>query len=452
MVLRELFYIPKDDISRNKLREDLEVYGKGYQDALKVERCFTDAGEYWGVPIPYGLNFCGGKFDDQTPNIEMDWPDIDFQSWYNQEEVISKMVAHLKEHRVGMMQAACSFGKTICSIEIARRLKTNMLFACHKVEDVLEQAADTLDEIYPDIKYGWIKGNKKVDPSNHVTFASMQTLRNRINKGVDYLDKFGAIFCDEIHRGACKSWQTILKNVNSTYKMGMTATPRRSDNLHQVFFNYLGDIVTKGVKPPQKRSLFCPILDTKVSIKQFMDYRGQISSNNMYNALAESDSFNKWIVEKCCQVIPKRGRMIIVVKRISQMDALEQLVAKTPYSFGRFQGGMKKDELKSSAECDIICGTVSKIGEGFDSKRFIGAEKFEQLKPLNTMLIACPVKDSEQCIGRVGRGKGNPDVLIIHPVNNDNVCKGMFKKCWTKVYQPLNVKEILNLPKFLEQQ
>ena len=82
---------------------------------------------------------------------------------------------------------------------------------------------------------------------------------------------------------------------------------------------------------------------------------------------------------------------------------------------GYYIGGMKKQDLKNSESKKIILATYGMASEGLD------------IKSLTTLVLATPISDVEQSVGRITRMKHDRqlviDIIDVH---------GIFQRHWTK--------------------
>jgi len=445
MIINSMFLIPKDRVSETQLRQDLMVFGTGYQNTAKVVKCYKSLKNHWAVPIPYAQSK-GWLKDaaDQTPDIQVEWPEIEFEPRHNQEEVVTKTINYLLSNRTGRIEAKTGYGKTQVSLEIARRMKQNVLFLAHK-DDILTQVEMTA-KVYFGVKCGYIKG-KKENPNEIITLATMQTMAKRVKDNPDYLNKFGLMILDEQHRASCDSYIAIMETINRRYTLGISATYRRGDNLEAVWDNFIGDLICKGVV----KNAVTPILEsptiggTGLTMQKFIDRQGEISHTKVLTIISENVPFNMWLVNKIVELVADGRRVLLVTNRKEQLETLEDMLRLHNIESGIYAGGkhrnktLKRQDLTEGMKKDVVLATVKKVGEGFDETMFLGKEEAAKIKPLDTIIIASPISDSEQVIGRIGRREGGNHPLIIHPVIDLHYCKSLYFKCVKNTYKPLGI-------------
>lgn len=297
MYFDSMFYIEKEKVSEDRLKEDLTVFGKGYQNTQKIVRCYKSSGKYWKLPIPYAIAQGWMPLaEDKTPNTITEWPASKFVGRDNQEDVIAKVIAHLLEKRSGCLDAPTGFGKTQVALEIAKRMKQNLLFLAHK-DDILKQVETTAKQ-YFNTECGYIKGAKS-QTNKIITLSTMQTMAKRVVDNPDYLSNWGMVLLDELHRSSCNSYVTIMEAINRRYMLGVSATHRRGDGLAPVWDNYIGPVICKGIK---KKTLV-PTLETPIisssgiKMSMFFDWQGEVSHTKVLTVISENLFFNQFLAK-----------------------------------------------------------------------------------------------------------------------------------------------------------
>ena len=90
---------------------------------------------------------------------------------------------------------------------------------------------------------------------------------------------------------------------------------------------------------------------------------------------------------------PER-KILILSERKNQLKDIEELIAKDDIaSYGYYVGGMKMSDLDISATKQIILATYQMSSEGLN------------IPTLNTVILASPISDIQQSVGRILREK-----------------------------------------------
>jgi len=181
-----------------------------------------------------------------------------------------------------LMTLATGTGKTFIAFQIVHKVfqaRWNQDAICSRRPRVLfladrnilaDQAINTFNPYEKDlvkIDGEEVRKRNGIVPTNaHIFFAIYQAIAERENIGGYYQaypsDFFDLILIDECHRGAANeagSWRAILEHFSSAVHLGLTATPKRTDNVDtyayfgQPVFEYsLKDGINDGFLTPYR--------------------------------------------------------------------------------------------------------------------------------------------------------------------------------------------------------
>lgn len=137
-------------------------------------------------------------------------------------------------------------GKTVIASAIIRRAAAagwRVLVLTHRRE-ILKQTSLKVSDGVPD--HGLIQAGLNVDLEPPIQIASIQTLWARcIRTSKISLPAANLILIDEAHHVAARTWRMILDQYPNARRIGLTATPCRSDG------RGLGNYFTKIIEGPQ---------------------------------------------------------------------------------------------------------------------------------------------------------------------------------------------------------
>ena len=317
--------------------------------------------------------------------------------------------------RNGVLVAPCGSGKTQMGLEIAARIGGKTLWVTHTL-DLLNQSLSRAKAVYGMDKeeYGTITEGK-VNIGNTITFATVQTLAN-----VDlsqFTDTWDCVIVDECHK--CVGSPTnmmmfyrVLSALSARYKIGLTATPYRSDGLEKSMFAILGDVFytvpQAAVKTCPVRVKFVPMDGCEIDPDTFTDGDGTI----VYNRLIAAITKNEWRNAELAWEIysaAKNGATLVLSDRIEHLDelyrrcsgriptaTLARLGAATTKSEKERRNKILKD--LDNGELNVVFATYKLAKEGID------------VPNLRTVVFATPQKDKAtviQAAGRVARAAEN---------------------------------------------
>lgn len=140
----------------------------------------------------------------------------------------------------GMIKMPTGKGKSIVGIYLAQALKQKTLVIMHKTDLIRGWKKDIELCFDGKVKCGII-GNGKKEVGEQITLATVQTLNRYLEQDLKALtDEFGFVIIDECHHCPSSSYD-LINEFKSRYKLGLTATPERSDGLAALMTLFLGD-------------------------------------------------------------------------------------------------------------------------------------------------------------------------------------------------------------------
>ncbi len=219
--------------------------------------------EFYPTPLDLEQRYSGETTDlsHQLRNIPFHFEGA-MQPRYYQE-----LAVHAATDAIGqgksrvLLTLATGTGKTFIAFQIVHKLfqsrwnrdklgerRPRILFLADR-NILADQAINTFNPYEKDlikINGEEVKKRNGVVPTNaHIFFAIYQAIAERENIDGYYKsypgDFFDLVLIDECHRGAANeagSWRAILDHFDSAVHLGLTATPKRTDNVDT--YNYFG--------------------------------------------------------------------------------------------------------------------------------------------------------------------------------------------------------------------
>ena len=203
------------------------------------------------VPIGATVNYPEvAWFDDLRKQGKVTYPRflLDLR-----EDQIRAEESYLSSYEIQGLEVACprsiiqlptGKGKSILALHIAQRLKAKTLILVHKDDLVIGWTKDAKLCFGEDFEVGIIKAKKR-KVGEQVTIATVQTLsRMSADELSQYTSQFDLVVQDEVHHIGINIFNVIDK-FSSIYKLGLSATPTRSDGLNYVFDLFFGGLCYK---------------------------------------------------------------------------------------------------------------------------------------------------------------------------------------------------------------
>jgi superfamily II DNA or RNA helicase len=353
------------------------------------------------MPKCYGLSKFGSPLNNNLNN-GLDCPNLIFNGSLRdiQKIPIENFIksANDPEKLGGIISVPCGFGKTIMAIYITCYFKKKTLFISHK-DFLNEQFSNSVKDFVPTAKIGKIKQNKIDVDNKDIVIATLQSLAIR-DYDPNIFKDFGLVIIDECHHIASEVFSRAFRKMNIKLTLGLSATLNRKDGLRKVFEWYLGKSVFNFTVDKkscdmivQIHKYYSPSVDYSF-IKTF--YNGQPNIVASINNICNYKPRTLLIIEILKSILkeePNR-KILILSERKNQLKDLEELIKDNKIAdYGYYVGGMKMCDLDISATKQIILATYQMSSEGLN------------IPTLNTLILASPISDIQQSVGRILREK-----------------------------------------------
>lgn len=143
-----------------------------------------------------------------------------------------------------IIQLPTGKGKSILGLYIASQLSCKTLIVVHKDDLVTGWKKDIDLAFGGKVHSGLIKAKSR-EVGHFITIATVQTLNKLSAQELDKLyDTFGLVIQDEMHHCPASSY-SVVSNFRARYRLGLTATPERTDGLDHIMNLYYGGICYK---------------------------------------------------------------------------------------------------------------------------------------------------------------------------------------------------------------
>ena len=352
----------------------------------------------------------------------------------DQNHFVEELTKSLQTGYGAIGQSQAGSGKTIMSLEVIARLGRPAAILVHK-EFLMNQWAERIMDCYKIEKedIGFVQQDVWEFQGKKIVIMMIQSLLAR-----DYpkslFDYFGTICIDEVHRIAAYEFRKAIVLFPARYRFGVTATPRRQDNLENVFFWHIGNIAVvgeqQGLKPTVK-VVNTNIRPTMMEMNNMYDFRGKQNLNKVIDYLIDNGGRNKLLVNLLVKAL-KAGRKILLLSgRLAHLETLKNMLdlqmvkEELRYTTGYYIGGMNEEERTISATRHCIFGTFAMAQEALD------------IQDLDTLFLTTPKSDIEQSTGRILRLlEGKKEPMVIDLSDSIDICIAMLRKR-VKMYKEL---------------
>ena len=372
---------------------------------------------------------------------------------YYQDIAIERVMQAIAEDRQRiLLTLATGTGKTFIAFQIAWKLfhsrwnlsreatrRPRILFLADR--NILANQAYNAFSAFPEdalvrIDPADIRKKGKVPKNGSLFFTIFQTFLSGPNDSPyfgDYPpDFFDFIIIDECHRGGANdesNWRGILDYFSPAVQLGLTATPRRKDNVDTyayfgdpVYIYSLKDGINDGFLTPFRLKQIATTLDEYIYTPDDTVVEGEIEAGKRYeeadfNRILEIKEREKKRVEVfLSQIHPNEKTLVFCANQahaLAVRDLINQLkTSKDPNYCQRVtadDGALGEQYLRDFQDNEktipTILTTSQKLSTGVDARN---VRNIVLMRPVNSMI------EFKQIIGRGTRLYDGKDYFTIH--------------------------------------
>ena len=331
----------------------------------------------------------------------------------------SEAVAAMLKQEQGLIVRMPGSGKSQIILNFVAKCRTRSLVIVH-THDLIEQWMMYAKRAIPDVDIGLIQGpNYKI---GHLTIASVQTLIDYVDfTEPEWWEQFGATIVDETHHAPAETWNLILNNSMSRYRLGATATEKRADKRDPEIKYLIGPVIHRGDFEPEVPTQVIP-----VKTNYYFPYRGSFDWKKLVDDLIFNPARNKLIAAHADKEVRRGNSVLILSRRIDQLAEIEKYMQTDRHAILAATGShrlprLKRRQLvKDFRRGKIKCVLATQLAdEGLDVQR------------LNRVFLVHPGKAEGRIIQQVGRAlRAHADKVdaLIYDFVDDRV--SVLRKQW----------------------
>jgi superfamily II DNA or RNA helicase len=402
-------WVHKSKIDYATVVGQLRVEGKGYDgpkyhDCWYIEDDMVGLPRYWAAKSGYVGNY------SQVPT---EWGDFKGQYRWDQEKKINQICSSLEKEQCTLFSAGTGWGKTVAGCAVAAKLGMRTLVIAD-MESLLDQWEASAKTFFG-VDSCRIQGKLWEDTDCPLTTATIQTLAISQNKD-RLLGKFGLTIFDEAHTFSTPSFHKVMPYLDSQYRLGVSATFRRSDGLTDVWHHHLGKVTVEAKRERMAATYVAPAVEFTIPPKEYTT-KGELNHAKMLTAISQLAEYNEWLADVITQCREKGRRVLFLSHRTEQCKILNQLLTAKGIESRIYVGSTKPADLEEARRVGIILSTYGKFAKGVDASE------------LDTLVLGTPCSDIEQPAGRIMRVHPDKQTPLIVDVDHQHpYLRALFNK------------------------
>jgi superfamily II DNA or RNA helicase len=319
---------------------------------------------------------------------------------------------------------------TALALYLSSKLKVKTLIVVHK-EILLQQWIERIEQFLPEARIGKIQG-KTIDVEDKDIIIGMAQSISMKEYDPKVFGDLGLMIIDEVHFINSKVFSKVLFKIQTKFKLGLSATPKRADGLDKVVEYHIGPIIytlNNTILDPTIHFVNSP--QTIVELQTMRG--GNVNLSKFITDIAKEQVRNEFIIDLLSDYIKEDRSIIVFSDRVQHCKTLQFLFSQleTEKTSGLFIGGMKQIERVESMTKDVLFATFKMTSEGFDMPK------------LDTAVFTTPKSNVIQCVGRILRQVNKNKPVVVDIVDNYGVVMGMKYK--RRRYYAEKEYEIYNL-------
>jgi len=309
----------------------------------------------------------------------------------------------IRTHGGAVLSLGTGQGKTVCACHAIAQLGVKTMVLVHK--DVLRQQwTERINQFLPGARVTYVQGQTQ-DMSGDIVIGMLQTLTSP-RREFDF-SQIGFVIVDECHHIAAETFSTAMRLFRCRWHLGLSATPKRKDQLTNVIHWFLGPLSYAA----QRREMSHVLVDCKwYSCDRYtkdplpLNRAGNVDHAKMMTQMVEDTSRTQFIVNiitKIREKDPDRAILVLSHRRQHCEEIAQMIPGAVPFLGGPKSKKKNAEKVDAHLTAPVVCATYALASEGYDDSR------------LNTLILATPCSDVTQPAGRILRGTSVGHVPLI---------------------------------------
>jgi len=357
---------------------------------------FTSVGEHAYLPYAYTVNLVRqGLLPTAVLKPIPRVPDRTCSQFFGftgqlfevQQPMVNQAYAQLIQHGTTSLNVYTGAGKTVMVSYLLACLsmlgQTSIIFLTSLT--LIAQWKDTFDKFTNAVV--WTVGEPFPNRPVNVILCMNERFKNL---SPDYTKSIGVVVYDEAHTFCTEKRVPCLLGITPTFVIAASATMHRPDEMIGMMHAVVGEhkVYKISTKPFNVYKY-----NTGIEIPILTNAQGKPDWNKVLAAQCDHEQRNQLICDLAEQ--HRSDKILIMCKYVRHVKLLYNILKEKGWSVDHMSGTKKKYN-----DSQILIGTISKIGTGFDEKA--ACEDFNGFR-INVLILTCSIKSIgllEQVAGR----------------------------------------------------
>lgn len=367
-----------------------------YNDSPQPIYCFKVNKTENTINIPMGL---WRDFEDGNPefpnriypsakftfNKELLTKETDPKKYRDQDVVFNEAITRLEKEHTIFLNLPTGFGKTFMGTKLINHFGLSACILSYS-EKIRDQWEVEIKGASPDAKVQNVKNGKLKKGMDIYIIGSLAAA----TISPETLDNIGLVIVDEIHQVVETTFSQSLLNFQPKYLIGLSATTKRADGLHNLFELYFGK-PTEFIKRKEVKDFTVYKVNTpfKPEIK-YNTYRGKTTLD--FTTLSNSLAFNKKRNDFIISLIKKHPERKIYVM-VDRVEACKYIF-NTLKNENKNVGILKGTDTKTAQEKKYYDDLTAEEKKEYNKKKKEENKKFINDKPLTDYDVIIATKQA----------------------------------------------------------
>lgn len=327
-----------------------------------------------------------------------------------QEPFVPAVFKMMENEFGGIAEAPTGFGKTTTACALIAKIGRPVCVVVPKTD--LDWRAELIQHTtIPEDRIDTWQAQKLPDPNAWVVLATLQSVYRAGVYPQEVYNRFAAVIFDEVHRLGANELGSAMRRFPAMFRLGLSATPERRDGKMNLVRAHLGWRHVKGYTDAEQPDYYViPSVWTEPYIQGKRVHYDPARTNPAKKSLIKDAARNASIAAAAYRAHKAGRRTIIFVEQIIHGERIKAALKSMGVPETRlveYNGSVTAEGKKLAKQCPegiILLATYKYTAEGTN------------IPALDTAIIAHPIYDPRQAVGRITRkheGKPTPIVLDV---------------------------------------